>query len=228
MNSPELIVVQQSCVPRFVYTAGLTEVCGLELIISGASFYMLDEVIKIVGHICNNLPPQAQNIDLTSAFFVESLGKFTLRKSHFSWNKTMLLKVASDFDINEVVVFQIVPDIEHMTIDVPDQSAPWNAGREPVWQWLKMPWVWPIEPTSTAVTNLAALRGKRITEASHWEPSEWELFAGSGPDTPEDELRVIPVATLLAADPSLKDVISLQVGESLWRESDELKWHHWK
>ena len=77
-------------------------------------------------------------------------------------------------------------------------------------------------------TNLDALRGERITEASRWEDDQWELFAGAGPDVPQSEIRVIPLATLIAMDPSLDAVTSLKVGESLWRNTSEVRWHHWK
>jgi hypothetical protein len=74
---------------------------------------------------------------------------------------------------------------------------------------------------------MAALRGARITEASRWEKNEWELFAGSGPETPREEIRVVPIATLLAVDPSLQRVVDMNVGQSLWRDASENEWHDW-
>jgi hypothetical protein len=84
-----------------------------------------------------------------------------------------------------------------------------------------------LKAVLSAVTNLAALRGEAVTEASRWGVDGWELFAGSGPDTPQEELRVVPIATLVGSDQSLLKVLSLDVGKSLWRESGEDAWHDW-
>lgn len=72
--------------------------------------------------------------------------------------------------------------------------------------------------SSTAATDLAALRGDRVTEAARWEEGYWELTAGEGPNVPEDEVRIVPLGTLLAADPSLMPVVSLPVGGGLIRD----------
>jgi hypothetical protein len=59
-----------------------------------------------------------------------------------------------------------------------------------------------------------------------WDEENWELFAGAGPDVSKDELRVVPLGTLVAADPSLVAVINLEVGAGLWRD-DISGWHPW-
>ena len=41
-------------------------------------------------------------------------------------------------------------------------------------------------------------------------------------------MRVVPLATLLGADPTLQPVTTLEVGQALWRESDEDEWQIWK
>ena len=98
----------------------------------------------------------------------------------------------------------------------------------PAWRWLREPWTYPVPDDSTAVTNLAALRGERITEASRWEVDEWEMFAGAGPDVPQDEMRVVPIGTLVAADESLAPVVHLAVGEGLCRDPEPgSEWHPW-
>jgi hypothetical protein len=88
------------------------------------------------------------------------------------------------------------------------------------------PWSYPVPSKSVAGTNLAALRGERITEAMRWEEDEWELYAGAGPDVAKEAMRVVPLGTLLAADMSLEAVVSLRIGEGLWRDADSA-WHSW-
>ena len=126
----------------------------------------------------------------------------------------------------DLPALQIVPDEAHWTIDVPDLSEPWSAKASPIWQWLQEPWRYPVPSKSKAVTNLAALRGERITEAMRWEEDEWDLFAGPGPDVPKDEIRVIPLGTLLGHDETLGSVVNLPIGSGLWRD-DASEWHPW-
>jgi hypothetical protein len=56
-----------------------------------------------------------------------------------------------------------------------------------------------------------------VTEASRWEETEREIFAGAGPDTPDDEVRVVPLATLLGYDASLEPVTRLEVSGAIRR-----------
>ena len=126
-----------------------------------------------------------------------------------------------------VSALQIMPDEDHRTIDVPALERPWSAAAEPVWQWLREPWSYPVPRNSFATTHLDALRGERITEAARWEDEQWELFAGAGPDVPLDEVRVVPLGTLLAVDPALDAVTRLDVGRALWRDADDGDWNHW-
>jgi hypothetical protein len=59
-----------------------------------------------------------------------------------------------------------------------------------------------------------------------WEEDEWELFSGPGPDIPKDELRVVPLGTLIASDSSLDRIVKLSVGTGLRREGMS-EWHPW-
>jgi hypothetical protein len=121
----------------------------------------------------------------------------------------------------------VAPEPAYWTVDIPDMRKPWSVAEEPVWQWKEVPWTLPVPSTSTAVTDLAALRGERITEAARWEEDQWELFARKGADVPKDEIRVVALGTLLDADPSLLPVTSLPVGKALIRDSDEGAWEPW-
>lgn len=109
-------------------------------------------------------------------------------------------------------------------LDIPEMTAPWSATVEPVWRWLREPWTFPVPKNSEAVTDLAALRGKPVTETARWEENYWELFAGRGPDVPKEEKRVVALGTLVAADPSLAAVMNLKLGTGLWRDGHS-EWH---
>ena len=46
---------------------------------------------------------------------------------------------------------------------------------------------------------------------------------------PKDELRMVPLGTLLAIDPSLVPVVSLAMGEGLRRDPDpDSRWQPWR
>ena len=208
--------------PRFAYTIGDSESIGFELILAGAIFYMKDDVLKIINGILAQIKAQPDR----DAFKVDGQGSFTLRDVHSSWARELLLGAFDYYREREIRVRQIVPEKAHWTIDVPDMRTAWNAEKEPVWQWLREPWGYAVPEKSTAVTNLAALRGSRTTEAVRWEEDYWEIFAGAGPDVPKKELRVVPLGTLMATDASLARVMSLEIGAGVWRDADS-DWHSW-
>jgi hypothetical protein len=220
-----IYVVSGGSTPRFAYTIGISESIGVELILAGAIFYMFDEVGTVINDIAGQLRAQPDR----RVFEVIGLGSFNLRKVHSSWATEFMLGAFDYYQKRDIAALQIVPDKAHWTTDIPDISVPWSANTEPVWQWLREPWTYPVPEGSTAATNLAALRGERITEATRWEEDEWEIFAGAGPDVTKDEMRVVPLGTLLGADESLVPVVLLAQGDGLWRDpAPESEWHPWR
>ncbi|HWX55735.1 MAG TPA: DUF4262 domain-containing protein [Verrucomicrobiae bacterium] len=224
-SGQHVYVVSGGETPRFAYTIGVSESVGVELILAGAIFYMKDEVVKIINDIATQLKAQRDR----ELFEVTGRGSFTLRKVHSSWAAEFMLGAFDYYQKRDIPALQIVPDEAHWTIDVPDMSAPWSTTKEPVWQWLHEPWTYPVPKDATAATNLSALRGDRITEVMRWEEDEWEMFAGAGPDVPKDEMRVVSLGTLVAADISLAPVMNLAIEEGLWRGPDpDSEWHPWR
>jgi hypothetical protein len=209
-------MVLGGAIPRFAYTIGVSESIGVELIMAGALFYVNAEVTPII----NNIAAQLKADRNREVLEVDGQGKFTLRKVHTSWATKLILGVLDYYQVRDMPTLQLVPDEDHRTIDVPDMSAPWSATKEPVWRWLHEPWTYTVPEKSVAATNPAALRGERITEAKRWEEDEWEIFAGYGPDVPKDEMRQVPLGTLVAVDESLVPVMNLPIGEGLVRDPD--------
>ena len=75
--------------------------------------------------------------------------------------------------------------------------------------------------------DLGTLRGLPVNEACRWEEDYWELFAGAGPDIPDEQKRIVGLGMLLASDPSLAPVLDLKAGDGIWRE-DKSEWHVWE
>jgi hypothetical protein len=219
-----LYIVGGGSVPRFAYTIGLRESLGAELVVAGAVHYLTDDLLRIVHSIRGQLENSAR---FDSVVSVDGLGRFALRRADRTWVRPLLLGALDYYKVGEVDAYQIVPDEVHWTIDTPDMAREWSAVSEPIWRWLHEPWGLQVPPKSTATTNLDALRGARITEATRWEEDYWEMFAGPGPEVSREDTRVVPLGCLLSADPSLSPVIDLEVGEGLWRDEGGA-WNAWR
>jgi len=221
-NGQHIYLVFGEATPRFAYTIGVSESVGVELILAGAIFYRRDDFPEII----RNSVAQLKGSRDRELIEVAEFGSFTLRKVDSSWARELMLGAFDYYQKKDIPALQIVPDQDHWTVDVPDMSVPWSAAHEPVWKWLREPWVYPVSQDSMAITDLSALRGERITEACRWEEDEWELFAGAGPEVPKDEMRMVGLGTLLAVDPSLEPVVNLKIGAGLWRDATS-DWHPW-
>ena len=210
--------------PRYLYTIGLSDRVGAELILAGAVFFGGKDALRIVETIAKQWGSNK------ASYTIESLGRFSLRKADLSWTRKLMLGAVDFYGNTSIQAWQVVPEPAHWTLDIPDMYKPWSASEEPVWQWMHVPWPFPVSSASTAVTNLVALRGERVTEAARWEEDQWEIFANAGNDAPppQDEMRIVPLGTLLGADPSLVPVTSLAIGDGIFRDPEEGEWKVWE
>lgn len=176
--------------PRYAYTIGLTPVLGAELLLAGSSHLETDQVYLALS--------KSADWCLRSQAFPPSLdcglGRFSLEPVHPSWVSRLLLG-ASDYYGNGVAMaaLQLVPSRDLSTRDTPDCSAEWRVDFAGPWRWLEEAWPFDIDSRAVAVTNLGALRGLPVTEVARWEELEWEMYAGSGAETPLEEVRVVPL-----------------------------------
>ncbi len=215
--------------PRYAYTVGLHEKYGMELVLAGLVTMPTSLTASLLNRAVGLLRDQ-QPADITVE--VEGFGAFKLLKTDPSWNKLMLLGCYDFYRTEDVTAWQLVPlDEEIRTIDVPDMARPYSTEQQPVWQWLDGGW--PHSPPSNVevVTNLDALLGYAVSELMRWEESEWEMFSGPGPEVPEDQMHVVPLATLLAFDSTLQPALEVPVGSGLFREFEDDApgpWQRWE
>jgi hypothetical protein len=219
-------IVGGGALPRFAYTIGVSGTLGAELVLAGSLFFSNKDAKEIIDTARNRL---AATRKLDGNVSVGGLGTFTLRKTHPSWTSSLLLGAIDYYKDARTTVsaYQLVPDSEHDSLDTPRLDLEWSIKRDPAWRWLNEPWPYPVPSDSTAMTNLNALRGSPVTEATRWEEDHWEMFAGAGPDVAQEDARQVPLGVLLALDPSLKPVTDLQVGAGLWREDADADWNVW-
>lgn len=211
--------------PRFAYTIGCKEIFGAEIIFAGGEYYSSDNISLIIGRLVEELKKAEdwQSLSLSA----ESLGSFTLSEVDKSWSKLLALGAYDFYNLSDIQFLQILPDRHHYTIDVPDMSEQFTVSVHKIWQWLVREWDYPVPRNSTVVTNLNLLYGEKATEVTRWEEDEWEIFSGSGPDTPKEAIRVVPLGVLLGYDKSLEPSIHLELGKGLWRDAIDLIWNKW-
>jgi Domain of unknown function (DUF4262) len=208
-----IYIVQSPPLPRYAYTIGLRDQIGFDLILPGAIIYLKDEVTAILNGMADRVFSGYK--PGTDAYTLGTLGSFVLNRVHSSWIPKLLLGAIGYYGAEEITVFQIVPDKNHRTIDVPDMKLPLNERSAAAWQWLCKTWDLPVPSESIAAT-----------EAARWDANEWEISAGPASDVPESEMRVVPLGTMLAHDPTMSPVAQLPVGEGIYRDA-ESDWHPW-
>lgn len=221
------ITIVTSCPdPRYAYSIGLSDLVDFEIIFAGGIIYSKDEVAIIFDAVVDKLKTEKNINDLK--IDVENLGVFSLANVDDSWCKLMMLGVFDYYKVDKVKAFQIIPDSKHYTLDIPDMSKERTDSTEPVWQWLNQEWGYPVPVNSSVITNINTLFGEEITELTRWENDEWEMFAGAGPDVKKEDIRVVPLGTILGIDKSILPALKLDIGEGLWRDSRESEWNNWE
>lgn len=217
------VAAQQS--PRFLYTIGNMTRVGQELVLAGGAYY---QSAGEAGTIINLVAEKLTAIrEIDGVFELPPFGMFSLRSVDSSWIKALLLGAVDYYQGRTVRATQVVPHTQ-LTVDVPRMDVEMTSEGAPVWKWELEPWTLSIPKNSVVVTNLAALRGGRITEVVRWELDQWEMFSGSGADTLKEDIRIVPIGVLTGSDPSLEVAYSLATGMGLWRDADQGDWHAWK
>jgi hypothetical protein len=212
--------------PRYVYSIGLNNLFGFELVFAGGTYYLYDDVFKIFEGIIKELKNRKDA--LKQQIIIESLGAFSLSNVDESWGKLMLLGAFDYYQTKHINAFQINPDATHFTHDIPNMSKKLNILSEPIWQWLVREWDYGVPADSTVITNINALLGEPITEVVRCEINEWEMFAGNGPELDSKDMRVLPLGTMIGIDKSLLPTINLPVGKGLRRDSSlDSDWNNW-
>lgn len=225
-----LYTISGGSLPRWTYSIGLMESLGFELILAGASYFTGEQAAEIVGRIAEALRGGVLGSEASFSFDLGDLGCFSLGEVERCWIDGLMLGAVDYYRDRDgpVKARQVLVAPERKTMDVPNMAVAWAAGGDPAWKWLDEDWRLPVAKDSKAITNLNALMGRPVTEAVRWEEKEWEMFAGAGPDVAPDEVRVVPLATLLACDETLEAVVALSVGQGIWRDPKDLVWHRWE
>ncbi len=215
-----ITMVSSNTIPRFAYTIGLAKTAGFELVFAGGIYFMAKELNQIINTIAGNLIAGGT----TKAIDVKDWGIFSLIETDNSWCTLLTLGIFDYYKTSYVPIYQVIPPSIFDTLDTPDMSKEYNESTAPVWKYLTAPWDLPVPEKSTVVTDLAALRGRPITDAMRWEIDEWEMFTELPSNRDKKQCRVVSIATLLAIDESLQVTLNLEVETGVWREEAGDEW----
>ena len=220
-----IYVISGNEAPRYAYTIGLYEKLGLELVFAGGYYFSINEVQSIIYTAAAEL--LKENHSNAAGFKSVDFGYFKLNPVDPSWSRFMLLAAFDFYNQKQIRAIQICPTHELCTIDIPDMTNEWESSSGPIWKSLGSGRLAGRQKFLRATTNLAVLRGEKVTEAARWEDDDWELFAGNGPDVLPGDVRVVPLNLLLAVDPTLEEIANLEIGQARWREAGAIEWHPW-
>jgi len=215
-HGQHVYLILGGAIPSFAYTIGLHPHVGVELIFAGGAFYSRNQIVDVLNETAVAL--RAGGVARAADSLPTTHGHFALRRAHASWADRLLLGALDYHSLKQVEAIQVVPPDEGRTIDVADLSRPFDPDIEPVWRCLTEPWPYAMSKDSTVVTNLEAMRGEPVTEGLRRKEGAWELFAGADPDVPQNGVFIVPLAMLVAFDPSLLPFTTLPVGAGLRRE----------
>jgi Domain of unknown function (DUF4262) len=206
--------------PRFSYSIGLTKEFGFELIIAGG-FISTKNNESIFRYVFQQL---IAGFTIDSHFLLTNNDIFYLVKVDKSWSEKLMLGVYDYYGVDEINAYQIVAIDK--TIDTPIMSEI-RILNDPIWKWLDLVWNVNAPKNSYVVTDVDALKGKKITELMRWEENKWEMFSGPWPDVKEEDIVIVPLGTILAIDTTLQPIINLDVGQGLWRDINDMNWLDW-
>ena len=216
-------IVNGKLEPRYAYSIGLKNIIGKELIFAGGVFFNKEGVFKIFQDVVIEIQKAER---LIGNSIISSLGIFSLRATHPTWSRLMMLGVYDFYNDDKIEALQILPSKENYTLDIPDMSIEFDQ-TEPIWKWLVKEWDLKVPMDSSVITDISAMQGETIVEVMRWEDNEWEMFSGPGPDVPKAQKRVVSLATLLGVDTTLTPSINLPIGKGMWRDALESDWTPW-
>lgn len=211
--------------PAFAYSIGLREKFNFEIIFAGGAYYTRREVEFIITSIADKIFENGgKNFEVIE---VGDLGKFSFSSVDHSWSKLLMLGVYDYYKLDEVSAFQIVPDSDHYTFDIPNMSKKFSVESEPVWQWMIKDWEYDVPKDSTVGTDIWFLRGNPITEISKWEDNYWEMYHIPGDVVEKEDIRIVSLGTVLALDPSVLAALKIPLTKGLYRENIDEPWKKW-
>jgi hypothetical protein len=199
------VVVAGGATPRWVYTIGLCETVGVELLFAGGVYYLKDEVLELMEQVSKS---SFNDAECSQAQRIASLGVEVV-KVDAGWSERLLLGVQGYYGTMKPAL-QIVP-LNYRTIDTPRADLPFSRETAGGFRWLDEPWPYDIPAKSEAMVDIGIAFGHPAIYAARWEEDYWEIFSVPQSEIDREKARLMPLGALLASDPTLEEVVTLSV-----------------
>jgi hypothetical protein len=219
------VLVQGGTHPRYLYTIGLTDAVGFEVVVAGESTLLARDAFAFIDDVAD-LARSDISLRSGDSLTLASGQECTLVPADPTWAQTLMLW-ANEFYGRTVSALHAIPADPAHSIDRPDMSAPLESHTAGAWRWSFEEWPFDAPADSSVATHLDVVAGAPVTEVTRWEVGYWEMVSGPGVQE-EDSMRVMPLGTLLASDPALHEALTLDIGQGLWRPAAEDPWRSWR
>jgi hypothetical protein len=219
--------VQPGPCPRYIYTIGLYEKIGFELILAGTSYIDDDNACELLQFMAAALLKAKSKRKFSRKLGRQTI-EFKLTQVDPTWSEKLILGATDYYSNPTIKAMSLVIGEQFQTIDVADLSGSFDKNAKSPWKWLDSKWPFPIPQESMAITNLNALFGKQLTEIACWENDTWAIFSGAGEKQPPSRIREVPLGTFLGLDPSLEFITCMKVDDGYWRKRGRTEWQVWR
>lgn len=208
--------------PPWSYSVGLNKRLGFELIFAGGLFFSVVERAEIFDRCVARLLQSAnKKID-------DEKGRFTLVRVAGGWPDVMFTG-AIEFLGHRPDFFQIFPDEDTWTLDVPNMSKPWREENFPAWKWFHCSWNYSVSSRSHVLMDTDLLGGiARAEVMCRFGGDYWEVYSRQPDEIADMYKRLVPLGMLFAIEDTLGDLaVNLKIGEAVERLHGETSWVTW-
>ncbi len=200
-------------VPPSAHTIGLVDHRGYELLWAGGLFFARDQIQKILN--------TAAILVLEADEFEFRGERFRVAAVHESWAHLLARQAYVFLGASHLDFRQVMP-LSHRTLDVPDLSRPYAEDDAGAWRWLTRGWPFAFPRGAQVSTDLHVLSGEPVVEFERWDDA---LYAAHGRRPYADaDLRLAPLGTILAQDPSCEAMGLLRPGTYASRPEAGAAW----
>lgn len=214
-------LISAGATPRYVYTIGLNEKIGFDLIFAGGLNFSASSVKEVVERAFRILE-RASGVPKTLE--IPGYGCFDLARASDAWVQAIALGALDFYGSEKVEMVQLIPPRAKLTIDVPRMDSPVAPQSQRGWRWLAEPWPYSLSIDSSVAIDLEALFGRDIVYVSRWPDDEWEMFAGDPESVSEQCMRVVNFSFVLAIDPTIEAILCMEDSQVAVRTNSESKW----
>ena len=219
------VLVQNGVTPRYIYTIGLAEKIGCELVFAGGIWYDRHQVATIISGVRDLL--SENNSRKHALIKLEKVEQFELVKVDRFWNSNLFLGFETYYgNFDQVNLLQILPIENRVTFETPYLAEGPNFQQN---GYFTNSVIERNGVSGRALTPISVLlETENVLEVCRWEADYWEMYPRDPNQYDKNELRIVPIWMLLDHDRSLEPALRLKVKQGIWRKEIGANWNEWE